>query len=68
VEAEEMTESIKLDPFKMAYRLPELAQITGLTEGFLREEIERGNLPAPHFGSTVAVRHADARFGLPEID
>lgn len=45
---------------RLAYRISELAHATGLSDWFVRQEIQRGNLKARKIRSALLVLHDDA--------
>ena len=46
---------------RLAWGLAEISEFTGLSMGFLRNEVRAGNLPVRRFGRRVLVRDEDLR-------
>jgi len=44
---------------KIAWSIAEISEVTGLSIGYLRNEVRRGNLPVKKFGRRILVLHKD---------
>lgn len=58
--------TIGITQSKIAWSLAEISEATGLSQGFLRNEVRRGNLLTKRFGRRVLVMDGELRRYLEE--